>query len=54
MYDIKRARNDFYGFRATVSAAEFDGFMYVLDAAVSQHEADGSAKLEDCAWSVPM
>ena len=46
MVDIKRARNDFYGFRATVPAAEFDAFMYVLDAAVSQYEASGSAKLE--------
>ena len=48
MYNIKRARNDFNGFRATVPAAEFDGFMYVLDAAVAQYEAAGSDKLGAC------
>lgn len=46
MFDIKRARNNFYGLRATVPAAEFDAFMYVLDAAVSQYEATCSSKLE--------
>ena len=48
MFDIKRANNDFNGFRATVPAGEFDGFMYVLDTAVYQYETTGSAKLEPC------
>ncbi len=48
MFNIKQARNNFYGFCATVPAVEFDGFMYVLDAAVSQYELTGSGKLEPC------
>lgn len=48
MFDIKRARNDFTGFRATVSEAEFDGFLYVLESAVGHYQETGSERLEGC------
>jgi len=48
MFDIKRARNNFNGFRATMTEAEFDGFMYVLEAAASQYEEAGIKQAEYC------
>ena len=48
MFNIKRARNDFNGFRATVPQVEFDGFMYVLESAAGLYAEAGSEKLEGC------
>ena len=48
MFNIKRARNDFNGFRATVPETEFDSFMYVLESAAGFYAESGSEKLEGC------
>ena len=48
MFDIKRARNNFKGFLSTLSADEYDGFMYVLESAVGLYSETASEKLEGC------
>lgn len=46
MFDIKRTRNEFKGFCATILEDEFDGFIYVLEAAAAQYKKICPKRLE--------
>lgn len=48
MFNIKRARNNFTGFRAIVSEAEFDKSLYILESAAGLYSETGSERLDSC------
>ena len=48
MFDIKRARNNFKGFRATMNEEEYDGVVASLDLAKTSYENYAPDKVEPC------